>query len=208
MAQHNQHSPTRASVFDPPQGGHDDAFRNEGGVDPERFEAFTQHLAQCQTKLLAHALAMVQNMADAEDICQQAMMIMWRKFEQYTEGTNFGSWALKTTQYVALNFIRQRRRERTYFRERTLEVLTAQALEEASCGDTEERWSILRECLKKLPRRQRRLIDLYYMGSRTIAEVAQYVGRTEAAVRTALCRSRNLLRECVDHALNADAGGR
>lgn len=175
--------------------------------ETERLDRFTSHVSQCHASLFSSVFALVQNMADAEDICQAAYVILWQKFDNYVEGTNFYAWALRIAQYEAMNFARRRRRDRNFFCDETLQALAkdqAAAADAASAADLasphEAKNTKLQSCLKKLPVHQRRLVKLYYEGSRTIADIAGTVSRTENAVRIALCRVRKLLRECMDQA--------
>ncbi|MEN1678389.1 MAG: sigma-70 family RNA polymerase sigma factor [Planctomycetota bacterium] len=170
---------------------------SQSNID-ERLARFTELLSTCQAHLLATVYAMVQNMADAEDIFQRASLILWRKFDEYEEGTEFRKWAVTVTRYEALNFIRKRRSERLFFSEAVLQALadTQQTLA-ASADEDEQRWAKLSDCLGRLPEHSRRLLKLYYEGTKTLAQVATQLGSTEGATRTALCRVRQALRRCV-----------
>lgn len=163
-----------------------------------RLARFTELLSTCQSHLLASVFAMVQNMADAEDIFQRASLILWRKFDDYQEGTEFRSWAITVTRYEALNFIRKRRNERLFFSEAVLQALVdTQDQAVASLADDEQRWARLSECIGRLSTSHQRLIELYYGSARTVAKVAEVLESTEGATRTALCRVRQSLRRCV-----------
>lgn len=168
----------------------------------DRLARFTELLSTCQSQLLASVYAMVQNMADAEDICQRAALVLWRKFDDYQEGTEFRAWALTVTRYEALNFIRKRRGERLFFSQEVLLALADTEAEMAADADRQEaRWARLAKCIGKLPDNQKRLLELYYGGARTVAAVAEQLGSTEGAIRTALCRVRQSLRHCVQSSL-------
>ncbi len=167
-------------------------------ADHQKLEVFAELLASCQTQLLAYVFALVQNMADAEDICQRASLVLWQKFEQYDPDTEFRIWAIKVAQYEAFNFIRRRRRERIFFSDETLQGIVDLENSEATFGGIESRWTALKKCVDKLPEHQQTLIRLYYGGIRTISQVAMELGRTEGAVRSALCRVRKVLRDCVE----------
>ena len=165
----------------------------------ELRERFTEHLAECQAYLFGNVFAMVQNVADAEDICQRASVILWGKFDQYVEGTNFRAWALKIAQYEAMNFVRRRRRDRLFLCEQALEALIEQQTrDERTEASNEGITTRLNHCLDKLPQHQRQLIKLYYEGSGTISQIAKALSRSENAVRVAMHRTRLVLRDCVD----------
>jgi len=142
--------------------------------------------------------ALVQNMADAEDICQRASLILWQKFEQYDPDTEFRVWAIKIAQYEAYNFIRKRRKDRIFFSDETIKNIVDLENSEAVLGAPESRWAVLRKCIDKLPEHRQSLIRLYYGGTKTVSQVATELGRTEGAVRSALCRVRKVLHDCVE----------
>lgn len=164
----------------------------------DRLARFTELLSTCQSQLLASVYAMVQNMADAEDICQRASLVLWRKFDSYEEGTEFRAWALTVTRYEALNFIRKRKGDRLFFSESVLQALAdTENAQEAQLEARESRWARLTTCMGRLAPKQKKLLELYYGGSQTMGEVAAALNSTEGAVRTALCRVRQALRRCV-----------
>ena len=41
---------------------------------------------------------------DAEDVLQEANLVLWRKFDQYQEGTNFFAWACQIIRYEVLKY--------------------------------------------------------------------------------------------------------
>jgi RNA polymerase sigma-70 factor (ECF subfamily) len=167
-----------------------------------RYAEFTEQLSACQSQLLATTYALVQNMADAEDICQRAALVLWSKFDEFEPGTSFRSWALTVTRYQAMNFVRKRQNERLFFSEKVLLALadTQDELAEES-AQQELRWSHLSACIGKLPAQQQRLVQLYYEGTRTLATVAEMLSASEGSVRTALCRIRQALRKCVQQSI-------
>ena len=57
--------------------------------DGDRYEQFTGLLARHHAPLLSFILSLLPHWADAEDILQQASVVMWRKFGDFQEGTSF-----------------------------------------------------------------------------------------------------------------------
>lgn len=179
---------------------------NKAEPNDDRLACFTKLLSTCQSQLLATVYSMVQNMADAEDICQRASLILWRKFDTFEEGTEFRSWALAVSRYEALNFIRKRKGERLFFSEAVLQALadTDDNEEQTYAESRESRWARLSNCLGRLQPSQRRLIELFYGESQKIKVVAAALDSTEGAVRTALCRVRQSLRRCIQSSPRED----
>ena len=68
--------------------------------------------------------------------------------------------------------------------------------------------AFLEECVQALPENQRDLLGERYRWSRSTRELAERCGRSEAWVRTNLCRLRSALRACVQGKINADEEAR
>ena len=54
-----------------------------------RMERFVQLYARHQQYLFSYVLALVPKWADAENVAESTQLVLWRKFEQYQEGTSF-----------------------------------------------------------------------------------------------------------------------
>ena len=77
------------------------------GNETERFMAlYSGH----QRRLYLYAVALLCGAADAEDVLQEASLVLWQKFGQYQEGTNFFAWACRTVRNKAMEYCRNRRK--------------------------------------------------------------------------------------------------
>lgn len=166
--------------------------------------AFSELLRQGRGRVFGYLLALVQNLADAEDLYQQTALLLWEKFEQYQPGTDFGSWATTVAHYTALNFLRRQSRRRALFSEAALLRLAAVQVE-LKTSDCTERSEALAHCLAALPAGERRLVRLRYEGDRSVQDIAQMEQRTVGAVYTALSRIRKTLLACVQRRVTKEA---
>ena len=73
---------------------------NEADTQERFMDLVTQH----QGRLFGYIYAMVQNVSDTQDLHQQTLMVLWRKFSQYTEDTSFLAWATRIAQIEVLRF--------------------------------------------------------------------------------------------------------
>jgi RNA polymerase sigma-70 factor, ECF subfamily len=162
--------------------------------DPVAFSAL---LRDGRSRVFGYLLALVQNLADAEDLYQQTALLLWEKFDQYRPGTDFGSWATTVAHFTALNFLRRQSRRRVLFSEAALMRLS-EAQAELTTAECTARSDALVECLETLPAGERRLVRLRYEGERTVQDIAQHEQRTVGAVYTALSRIRKSLLACVE----------
>jgi len=59
----------------------------------ERVKDFMRLFTSNEPRLRAFAMSLIPNWADAEDVMQQANLVLWSKFEQFELGTDFYAWA-------------------------------------------------------------------------------------------------------------------
>ncbi len=165
---------------------------------------FSELLREGRSRIFGYLLALVQNLADAEDLYQQTALLLWEKFEQYQPGTDFGSWATTVAHYTALNFLRRQSRRRALFSAAALERLSAMQ-DEIKTSECTARSEALVQCVAALPAVERRLVRLRYEGDRSVQDIAQTEQRTVGAVYTALSRIRKSLLACVERRVAKEA---
>ena len=68
-------------------------------------------------------------------ILQRACMIMWRRFDTYTSGSNFMAWASTVAGYEARNFRRASNRSRLHFSDALFATLAQERLSEPDQTD-------------------------------------------------------------------------
>lgn len=165
---------------------------------------FSELLRDGRSRVFGYLLALVQNLADAEDLYQQTALLLWEKFDQYEPGSDFGSWATTVAHYTALNFLRRQSRRRVLFSEAALLRLAA-IQSEMKTSDCTARSEALSHCVAALPAVERRLVRLRYEGDRSVQDIAEGEQRTVGAVYTALSRIRKSLLACVERRVAKEA---
>ena len=159
-------------------------------------ESFVQLFVETEPALRSFILSQIGNWADMNEILQQTSLILWRKFDQYEEGTNFRSWSFKIARYEILNFLKKQRRSRLVFCDETLELLAVDEPEEEDY--LEEQRHALAECLEKLKPDQRALLRECYEDGNTMKEVARVQRRSLDALYKSIQRLRASLLKCVE----------
>src|SRR6185503_11377939 len=87
---------------------------------PDRAEEFVFLLARHERLLGAYVMTMVPHPQDADDILQEAKVVMWRSFSKFESGTNFGAWARKIAFHQVLAHRKRKQRDRLDFSEEFL----------------------------------------------------------------------------------------
>jgi RNA polymerase sigma-70 factor, ECF subfamily len=162
-------------------------------------EMFAELLASQQGRLLAFIYALVHNIGDAEDVYQETAVALWRKFDQYEIGTNFGAWAKEAARFEVLRFLKRKRRGRLVFSDDLLEKLAeSQVRLDASDSDAAESYhAALMDCMDRLDVGDRRLIVLCYSRKISLNEVAAQEGRSAPSICNSLKRIRGVLFNCI-----------
>ena len=171
----------------------------------DRTEAFVSLFAQSQYEIHGFVLTLVPNRADADDVMQTTSIVLWRKFDQFTPGTNFVAWACQIARLEVQNFRRVKGRDRLIFDDSLLQSLGSLRL--SMYDELEVHRGLLRDCITRLRQDDRELIRRCYGKKAASAKmVAAELGKPVNTVYKALIRIRRGLYECVQRAINA--GGR
>ncbi len=162
----------------------------------------------CRDGLLAYAYAMLRDWSMAEDVLQEAFLVVMDKWEAVEPGPGVVPWIRQIVRYKALEASRARRREKPAA-EPDLFDAVADAMDERLAGDGmdefQERMFALRECMKGLDEESIRMLAGFYGRSETCEALAAAFRRTVNAVRLRLSRLRVQLRECIDRRLVQEA---
>jgi RNA polymerase sigma-70 factor, ECF subfamily len=166
---------------------------------PANDERFAKLLRAHHTQLFGYLYGLVHNFSDAEDLYQETSMVLWRKFEEYREGTSFFNWALTTARYKMLNFLRTRRRRSQFSAE--LREKLSEDFDELDAGVLGARLEALQDCKQRLSEDDRRLLDVCYGSELSFRETADVLGRSPKSVYDALRRIRRVLMDCIQDRL-------
>jgi len=154
-----------------------------------------------QRQILSYIYTLVPNRHDAEDLLQETSLVICEKFAQFKPGTNFLAWACQIA-YWQVRAARQRfARQKLVFGDEILEAVAKTSLEMAD--ELNSRHVALESCLKKLPGRDRDLLQGRYEAGGSVELAALRSGRALDAAYKALARIRKLLLECVNRQLAA-----
>ena len=173
-----------------------------------QFEEFIALFIRYQSRLVRYVLVLLPHANDAEDIVQETAITMWRRFRDYTPGTNFYAWGCRTAYLKVLEHQRHNSRRQAILDPDVLEHLAVEALDKNQVSDA--RTAALERCLKKLRPRDRELIERRYMRGEKGQHIASKLGRPANSVYQSLGRIRRTLLECITRNMTAAGpeGGR
>ena len=135
------------------------------------------------------------NEADAEEIAQEALMVISKEYKEITIEISFAAWAYKVLENRILNFLRSKTVRQCSFEEkkRNGDSLNGHHPE----PNLKRR---LLECLRQLSNsnsRYARILNLHYQGF-TTNEICEKMEITSGNFYVILSRARSLLQECLD----------
>jgi RNA polymerase sigma-70 factor, ECF subfamily len=173
-------------------------------LDTKRDRVLKEAL-QCRIELVAYAWSLLGNYTAAEDVVQEAFLVVMKKFDQFQEGTSMRTWCRSIVRVTILRMNQQRQQEQT-LADRLLADAIDGAFDVCQCArhdDTEASQLALKHCLERVPRRGHRMLRARYVDELSYQRIGERLGMTLEAVRKALFRYRKQVRSCVETSLRS-----
>lgn len=145
-------------------------------------EQLTGYIGKFHGTIYRLAFSYVRNAADAEDICQEAFLRLYRFEGSFQSDENAKAWLIRVTVNLSKNLLRSCRFTRW------------EPLDESVPALDDEELSLLQSVMK-LPPKYRAAIYLYYYEGYSVKEIADITGATVSSVTTRLARGRGRLKE-------------
>ncbi len=171
--------------------------------EKSQYERFLKLLRLNEKKVYGHILSLVPKRGIAEDIMQDAIVIMWRKFPDFKEDSNFSAWGITIGRFLVMDYFRKEGRSIVHFSSEALENIS----ENTDVFDTyQDQMEALSSCLKKLSEYSRRILRLHYQQGKTIKEVAVQIGKPIHSMYRLVAKIHGILQQCIEHNLSALRG--
>lgn len=158
--------------------------------------AFAQLVEKHQRLVFAVALSGVGDIAQAEDVAQEAFVEAWRDLPRLRDRARVGAWIAGIARNLG------RRWARHVARRRNREAVAMQRVEAVptpldTALDRETR-TLVRRALTDLAGAYREVLVLYYLNGRSVLEVASVLRISEDLVKQRLSRGRKALRASLE----------
>jgi RNA polymerase sigma-70 factor (ECF subfamily) len=173
----------------------------EDSASPAKGKLFLRQFLRNERRLYGYILTLLPNRADADDVLQEASLVMWDKFDAEHPPNDFVAWGCRIAYFKVLDFAKKRQRSRVLFSQPMLERLAETAVEQAQALQLDERREALADCIAKLRPQDRDLLARRFAEGATTQSTAAQVGRSVDAVYKALAKIRQALFDCVTRAL-------
>ncbi len=164
--------------------------------DAASFEAL---LKKYRSSVIKFIYRMVQNSAVAEELGQEVFLRVYRAREGYEPSAKFTTWLFRIATHIALNSLRDTRKERSVesldapAEETTFEPGEPSAnIEEYLVGASE--LGEIRRAVQALPGKQRAAVLMHKYHELDYKQIGEALGCSESAVKSLLFRSYETLR--------------
>jgi RNA polymerase sigma-70 factor (ECF subfamily) len=154
--------------------------------------------ARHRLRVYRFALRMVRDDTLAEDVLSDVFLDVWRQADKFEARAAVSTWLLAITRFKALSAMRRRL---------DVELDDEMAATIADPADDPELVlqhasdaKMLRLCLVKLSPAHAEIIDLVYYHDKSVKEVAEIVGISDATVKTRMFYARKRLAQLVEDA--------
>ena len=155
-------------------------------------------LIEYRDVLFAYILTLVREWDMAEDVFQEVSVTILRKAND-EEVLNFKAWSREIARRTALDYRKRRGVPYKNLSEDALVALEKIFGDRDQMPDEKQRemLAFLQDCLKELPAKMLKLVNLRYQEDLTIEQVADRADLTPGAAQVALSRARAALAECI-----------
>jgi RNA polymerase sigma-70 factor (ECF subfamily) len=170
--------------------------------DSSRYEEFLSLFRTNEDRIFGFILTFLPNFAKAEDILQETMIIMWRKFGEFEAGTNFGAWGIKIARYNLYKYHRSEQSDIVHFDSDALEVIS-QHVADAEEMKTNSHIDALLHCFEKLEKKSKRIILLRYENNFKVGDISKKIGKPIRDTYRILSRIQHALQKCTFQTLKA-----
>jgi RNA polymerase sigma-70 factor (ECF subfamily) len=169
------------------------------GTDSAARAIFEILVREHADMLSAYLRTLLRNSSAIDDIFQEAMLVAWRRINEYDRTRPFAPWLRGIAHILVLE---HHRKARTRPIATDPELLSAidrrfEAFESTPADSFLDRTKKLGECIGKLPSAMREAVELVYVRNMTIVAAADSVGDTKDALGKRVQRARQLLADCI-----------
>lgn len=165
-------------------------------LEDERLLEIQKLFVNQAAALRAWLLGLVPEPTMADDLVQETFVTAMKKHQDFQIGTNFRAWIFTIARYKLLEACRRRNSRMMFLEPEAMEALIGDGDELPEYPD--RRVGVLENCVRKLPKRAREVIELRYFRNLRPPAIAKLMSLTLNSVNVSLARTRVALRECVE----------
>lgn len=144
-------------------------------------------------------LRMINQPEDAEDICQDVFLNVFRNIGNFKGGSKLSSWIGSIAYHVCIDYLRKKGKEKSLFlcapvadnRYDPTMLLPSGNVDRARLK------ALVHQLIEQLPVSYRTVVTLYHLEECSYREIADITGLPEGTVKSYLSRAREIIRDQV-----------
>lgn len=178
-----------------------------GGAEKEssaRCSEFMRYYSVSYPQVYRYIFSLVPRKSDADEVIQEASVILWEKFEEFQPDRDFTRWACGIARLAVLELMRKQKSFLTGFDEQLVKQLAFRQEEQYEL--MELRQEFLEECKEKLPGKDIQLISCFYDSKTGAQKAATQRNCTLRNIYQQIERIRKVLFRCIERKI-AEEGG-
>jgi len=146
--------------------------------------------------MLNVSFRIVGNIAEAEDVLQEAFLDAFNKVKDFRQDTTFGLWLKQIVVNRSINMLRKRKLELVELDGEQFENIADDDFEDDE--DTQYQAARVKEAIKQLPDGYRVVLSLYLLEGYDHEEISQILNISENTSRTQFLRAKRKLLEILN----------
>ena len=154
-------------------------------------QAFAVLVKRYERTVRAVALDVLADYHLASDVSQEAFIKAYEQLSKLRKPEAFSAWLMKIAHRCALNSAQQKLKEPRF------EMKAAEFIENPD-GQLDEEKQRLLAAVIKLPRSEKQVVMLRYLGDNSVKDIADIVGRSVGTVTKQLSRAHKRLRKILE----------
>jgi RNA polymerase sigma-70 factor (ECF subfamily) len=161
-------------------------------------EAFTELVRRHKRKVFSIVARFVRNAHELDDVCQETFIKVYQSLRNYRGDAPFEHWVSKIAVNASYDALRRQRRRQV---EVPLEDVAFSLSEPASSSGNpswQESWEVLRRALEALRPEDRLVITLLNLEEKSVREISELTGWSEAKVKVRAFRARKELKRIME----------
>ena len=143
--------------------------------------------------MLNVAFRIVGNIAEAEDVLQEAFVDAFSKLRDFRQDTTFGLWLKQIVVNRSINLLRKRKLDLVDLEGEQIENIADEEVEDEE--ETQYQAARVKDAMKELPEGYRLVISLYLLEGYDHEEIGQILSISENTSRTQFLRAKRKLLE-------------
>ncbi len=165
-----------------------------------KYKEFLRLILEHKSRIYGYILRLIPNRAVADDLMQETTLVMWEKFHQFEKGTNFPAWGIQIARFKVLQYRAATKNSPIRFNQDVFNSLASPI--ESDHYQENQKVQALENCLRKLSKRDHKLIQLRYAEKQKIKNIAINLGWSSGMTYKLMAKIHYILKECIEKRLS------